>query len=240
MKIALGLMLLATTAPASCNPASEGATDFKLGDGGVWVGNSEAGVLIDDSSDLPGGEALPELPPMEMLCMLLPGDWGMKNDYETMIGTWFDDVEDPRFLGPADPKSKYIDSEGGRLSYSYRKPGTKDEKVSISLTFEKVIVLAAEGAERVGENMEVKFGSGMDGVMLKGPAGLAASGAVWPDPMFLNRVTAQGLDVQPLCWDPYARWSDTNHWVDCPWCHKLGTDFLLCGAADPRTCFQGH
>jgi hypothetical protein len=238
MRIVLGFILLAAD-PSSCNPASLGSTDYRPGDGGVWLGSGDAAVLVDDSSDLPGGEVVKDLPPMETLCMLFIGDWGQKSDYDTAIGTWINDVQDPRMLGPADPKSISLDSDGARISYAYRKPGTKDEKVSVSLTFEKITTIDANGAQRAEDGKAVKFG-GMDGVTLTGPSGLASSGKAWPDPFFLTRATAIGLDKQPLCWDPAVRWSDTDHWTDCPWCKQLGTDYLLCSAAVPRDCFIGH
>lgn len=218
MRAVIGLMMLAMQDTGSCDPASLEAAGITPGDGGVWVAAEGGATFIPATSELPGGEQLKDLPPMEILCQLLAGDWNMKNDYETRQGIWIVNIEDERLLGPAAPGAKYIGTDGAQLRYSYRKPGTTDQKVSIAMGFERMLVVSAMGAELFGD-------------------GSAMRGHPWPDPWFLNRIEAQGLDVQPLCWDPFLRNSTEYHSVSNDWCANIGKDFVECENEDPKQCF---
>jgi hypothetical protein len=223
----LPLLLLLTACPQDLSSAN-----IVPGDGGVWVPNNDGGVTFVDPGDSPlDTEVLPDLPPMEVLCMLYPGDVLQKNDYKTDFGTWYGDVQDARFLGPAASNSKYTSPEGANLRYTYRHPTSPGDRVSISMSFEKLPLLKVEGAVEPN-GIEVSF---KDGARLS--QGTAGGGFPFDDPYLLNRVTAQGLDDQPLCWDPFLRTSQEYHWLPCDWCKHLGRDYLLCASADSSSCF---
>lgn len=208
------LWLLATACPQDLSSAN-----IVPGDGGVWVPNNDGGVTFIDPGDSPlDTEVLPDLPPMEVLCTLFAGDYHEKNDYGRENGTWIGDIQDERFLGKPAANAKYIGRDTANLRYTYRKPGTADERVSVSMGFEQILTVEKEGAEVYAGNSALK-------------------GHPYPEPWFLNRIEAQGLEEQPLCWDPFLRHSTEYHWLPCDWCAKVGREFLICVNEDAVECF---
>lgn len=224
------LLTMGQTAPESCDPTALEAADIRPGDGGVWISGLDAAFIPDLTP--PGERPLPELPPMETLCMLFPGDVSQRSDdYGSDVGTWIVDVQDSRFLGQPAPDAKYAGAESANLRYTYRKPGSGEHQVSLTMTFEKLPMVQLEGSER-DDSATLRL---EDGTIF--PAGaLARRGEPLTDPYFLTRVDAQGLDEQPLCWDPFLRYSTEYHWLPCDWCGQIGRDFLMC-FGDPRGCF---
>lgn len=222
--LATALLTMGQTAPESCDPTALEAADIRPGDGGVWVGSGDAAFIpLDEVPTPPGTKPLPPLPPMDLLCMLYPGDMTQRSDYESIPGTWIIDVQDERFLGPPAPDAKYASADSANLRYSYRNPDTTADQIALTLTFEKLKMVQVAGAER-DDSLEVKL---EDGTRIRGEY-LAVRGHPLEDPYFLSRVDAQGFKEQPLCWDPFLRFSMEHHYVGCDWCAVIGRDYLLC------------
>ncbi len=190
------------------------------GDGGVWVGEPDARVFLqtDDLSVRPTRV----LPNMKTLCMLYPGDLNDNNDYPLTQGIWIEDIINPSFLGPPSEDADYRAVDSAQLRYTYQKPGSAlpegAELVSLSLSFEKVVVVDAQGAKLWGD-------------------GKAMNGQPWPQPYFLNGISVQGMNSLE-CWDPFLRTSSAYHYTLCPWCASLGEQFIQCKQERAEDCFR--
>jgi len=223
MRAVLGLMMLAMGAP-ECDPTSLEAAGIQPGDGGVWVGGQDGGVFIGDER-LVDFKNRP-LPSDELLCKLLIGDLNNTTEASSWQGIWIEDIKQSWFLGPVESGGDTRDPEGAQLRYTYcdptsQRPGCEDT-INLILRFETIVAVdkTAEGV-----------------------------GVPWPQPYFLNGVTAMGMDrVQmmtnskaPSCWDWKLRQTPQYHFTPCPECKTMGEDFIWCSSAiaeDPTDCFQ--
>jgi hypothetical protein len=231
VKIAVfGMMLSALAAQDDCSgPGSLSAANIRPGDGGVYVatsGGADGGEIFWPTAALPGGRQLRDLPSKDTLCMLYPGDWSDQTSYPKFIGTWIGDIKSTALLGPPMSSAEYTDDTTARLNYTYHKPNSADQVVTISLTFERLIVVEAKGAELHSD-------------------GTASKGRPWPSPYFLSGITAGGLsgafyNGSPNnleCWDPFLRVSSGYQWTPCPWCKQVVVDYVPCDADPPSLCF---
>lgn len=229
MKLAvMGVVLAALAGDDECGgPGSLSTADIRPGDGGVYIPTTgDGGEIFWPTADLPDGRTVRALPNKKTLCMLFPGDWNKQNLYPDEIGMWIEDVKRPALLGPPEPNSEYTDETTARLNYTYRKPNTDDQVITLSLSFERLVVVDTVGAELEEGNAALK-------------------GHPWPAPYFLSGVTAGGLsgvfhNGSPNsleCWDPFLRESQSHRFTPCTWCKVPGIDFAPC-FTDPATdCF---
>ena len=222
MKTTLALML-ALAAPQSCDPTALEGAEIRPGDGGVWLGGSDGGVFFSDT-DLIDFKNRP-LPPDDLLCKLLIGDMNDTTEAAPWQGIWIEDIKQPWFLGPVESGGDTRDPEGAQLRYTYcdptsSRPGCEDT-ISLILRFETIVAVKAP----------------------------IESGIPWPQPYFLNGITAMGMDrVQmmtggkaPSCWDWKLRLTPEYHFTPCPECVTLGEEFEHCDSEktdDPTMCFR--
>lgn len=216
------LLTMGQAAPESCDPTSLEGADIRPGDGGVWIGG-DGGVFIQtpDAIDFKNRP----LPPDDVLCMLLVGDMNNTTDYADWQGIWIEDIKQPWFLGPVEPGGDTRDNESAQLRYTYCDPtGTLpgcQETITLILRFETIVAVTSP----------------------------LESGIPWPQPYFLNGITANGMDrVQqmrggkaPTCWDWIRRQTPEFHLTWCEQCATLGEDFEWCDSSvvtDPIECFR--
>lgn len=229
MKLAaISVLLAALATEDECGaPGSLSAADIRPGDGGIYVPTTgDGGEFFWPTADLPDGRQVRDLPSQRTLCTLFPGDESDQSLYPSGFGLWIEDVKNRSLLGAPAPNSEYTDETTARLNYTYRKPNTNDQVVTISLTFERLVVVDMEGAELRGD-------------------GAAVKGHPWPAPYFLSGITAgglagvfyQGSPNSLECWDPFLRESQSYHWIPCTWCKQPFADYVPC-ITDPATdCF---
>lgn len=229
MKLAMFAVFMAALAGEDdCSgPGSLSAADIRPGDGGIYVPTAgDGGEIFWPTAKLPDGRQVRDLPSKKTLCTLFPGDRSDQSLYPKAYGLWIEDIKNMELLGAPAPNSEYTDETTGRLNYTYRKPNTQDQVVTISLTFERLVVVEMSGADLLAD-------------------GTAVKGNPWPAPYFLSGITAGGLagvfnDGSPNsleCWDPFLRESRSYHWNPCTWCKQPFVDYVPC-VTDPATdCF---
>jgi hypothetical protein len=229
MKLAvIGVVLAALAADNECGgPGSLSSADIRPGDGGIYIPTTgDGGEIFWPTADVPDGRQVRALPTQRTLCTLFAGDESDQSLYPRGFGLWIEDVKNGSLLGAPEPNSEYTDETTARLNYTYRKPNTDDQVVTLSLAFERLVVVERAGADILA-----------DGTALKGNP--------WPAPYFLSGITAGGLagvfysgSPNSLeCWDPFLRESQSYRWIPCAWCKQPYEDFVPC-VADPATdCF---
>jgi len=224
MKTTLALML-ALAAPQSCDPTALEGAEIRPGDGGVWLGGQDGGVFVATADPIDFKNR--PMPSDELLCMLFVGDLNNTTNYEDLPGTWIEDITAPWFLGPTEPGADTRDNENAQLRYTYCDPTSEandcSETINLILQFETIVAYTP------------------------GP------GPKWdpyPQPYFLNGITAHGLDrVQrmrggkaPTCWDWIRRRTEEFGHTPCPECAQLGREYKKCHRSDGEywQCFANH
>lgn len=222
MKLAVLALLGMAASADDCMYTAE-AVGVQPGDGGIVIPlGYDGGTFLLPTGGSNSVRPLRQLPDQKTLCMLVIGDWGNRTDYPKWIGSYYEDVRSPFFLGPASVEGDYTTSKGASLRYSFQKPNSTlpagAEVVSLQLQFEHIPMFETRHSWRKGSEEH---------------------GPPFPKSYFLSEINVQGMPYLE-CWMYEYRESQYHHFTPCEQCHTTA-DYYPCQLAEGtpiEECFK--